>query len=649
MNLREFVISVKIKMAEARGRLGELKGEFSKAADSAKNSGKAMEDAGKKSEKSFNDAAAASQKATKATKENEEAARSNAAAADKVTSSWGKMGAVAGKVIGGMGKGFKGLNIPTNAIKDFNKELTRIKSSSTPLGMLTKGFLGLSAAALGARGLMDFFANTVNNDAMLGRTGRSIGSSPTGLNAWGTAFQASGGTQQDASQSIGRLQDAFTSYKMTGSMQGINEGAMMKLLGANYRRIMSQGGEKTMFALADASKRFSAPEYSWLLRQLGLNESAVAVLSKGEPALRQLIEDAERAHKITQDNTKAAQDLQEAWAKFANSSKGIFSPLVRGLDEFIAKTLNAGTAVNELEEKANKHPEKFKEDMKNANATPIEGNNKDERISKNSHLYSQDELNKVNPKVGAGFLAEMRRDIFGANDEEKKAIDILDHQREEKAKKDAENQKNGIPSSDDSSSDSGSGAGSTVSEIKKLYDKAQSSKKGGDGHTALDLNNTGGIIDGDFARRQPGYMGGDGHFARFRTLEDGINAERHLLQVGYLNKGYDTPHRIAYKWASGKTDDPETYARQLADKLHIGVDGRIDPARIEELVKAIAGNENSGINGHGRGGGYGGIENHFHGNFTFGGSSNDPHDHARQFAHEFNQQIRASSFNTGQD
>ena len=622
MNLREFVISIKLKMAEARGRMNELKTEFSKAADAAKKSGEAIEGAGNKSEKAFDGAADAAARATKANKENEASAKANAKATDGITSSWGKMGAIAGKALGSIGKGFKDLRIPTKEVQSFSKALNELKGSSTPLGMLTKGFLGLSAATLGARGLMEFFANTVNNDASVGRSGRNMGVSPSGVNAWGAAFQANGGTQQDAAASIARLTDAFTSYKMTGSMQGINEGAMMKLLGVNYRNIMSQGGEKTMYALAGASKRFSAPEYSWLLGQLGLSDSAVSVLSKGEDALKQFIEDAKRANKITVENTKAAQEFQEAWQRWKNSEQGFFAPFVRGLEEISAKALKAASDINEM----NTH-------SSNPNIARQARQNR-------ANQYSQEELHAENPNVETGFWHAFRRRFFHANEEELKAAESLDKKREEASK-------NG-----DDSPTSPKQETSTLSEIQGYYNKAQKSKSGGD-HTALDLNNPGGIVDGDFARRQPGYMGGDGHFARFRTLEDGINAERTLLK-SYLRRGYDTPNRIAYKWASGRTDDPATYAQQLAQKLHITADTRIDPSMMEELVKAIAGNENSGINGHGASGGmgggaFGGIQNHFHGNFVFNGSSGDPQDHARQFSHEVNKQMRASSFNTGQE
>lgn len=90
----------------------------------------------------------------------------------------------------------------------------------------------------------------------------------------------------------------------------------------------------------------------------------------------------------------------------------------------------------------------------------------------------------------------------------------------------------------------------------------------------------------------------------------------------------------------------------MAQKLHITADTRIDPSMMEALVRAVASNENSGINGHGASGGgagFGGIQNHFHGNFTFNGTSGDPQDHARQFSHEVNKQMRATSFNTGQE
>lgn len=53
-------------------------------------------------------------------------------------------------------------------------------------------------------------------------------------------------------------------------------------------------------------------------------------------------------------------------------------------------------------------------------------------------------------------------------------------------------------------------------------------------------NNPGNLVDGPFARRQPGYTGSDGRFARFSTPEQGVAAQETLLRNNYL----DTPRTV---------------------------------------------------------------------------------------------------------
>lgn len=56
-------------------------------------------------------------------------------------------------------------------------------------------------------------------------------------------------------------------------------------------------------------------------------------------------------------------------------------------------------------------------------------------------------------------------------------------------------------------------------------------------------NNPGNIQDGAFARSQPGYVGGDGRFARFNSQQAGQNAQVALLRR-YLNRGQVTVRSI---------------------------------------------------------------------------------------------------------
>jgi len=82
--------------------------------------------------------------------------------------------------------------------------------------------------------------------------------------------------------------------------------------------------------------------------------------------------------------------------------------------------------------------------------------------------------------------------------------------------------------------------------------------------------NPGNIQDGPFARSQPGYVGSDGRFAQFDTMDHGIDAQSSLLQ-GYGNKGLNTLNAIINRWApSSDGNNTNAYASFVGKK--IGVD-----------------------------------------------------------------------------
>jgi hypothetical protein len=88
-------------------------------------------------------------------------------------------------------------------------------------------------------------------------------------------------------------------------------------------------------------------------------------------------------------------------------------------------------------------------------------------------------------------------------------------------------------------------------------------------------NNPGNLVNGDFARSQPGYAGDDGRFARFETPDQGQMATGALLDK-YAQQGIDTPHGIISKFAPPNENDTRKYAMHVADTLGVSPHDRID-------------------------------------------------------------------------
>lgn len=107
-------------------------------------------------------------------------------------------------------------------------------------------------------------------------------------------------------------------------------------------------------------------------------------------------------------------------------------------------------------------------------------------------------------------------------------------------------------------------------------------------------NNPGNIVDGAFAQSLPGYVGSDGRFAVFNTLESGAHAMQRLLQ-GYGKKGLNTVESIINRWAPPSENDTGSYAKTVASRLGVKPNEKIDlndPDTLAGLSSAMAGVEN---------------------------------------------------------
>lgn len=111
--------------------------------------------------------------------------------------------------------------------------------------------------------------------------------------------------------------------------------------------------------------------------------------------------------------------------------------------------------------------------------------------------------------------------------------------------------------------------------------------------------NPGNIKDGPWARRQPGYAGNDGTFARFETMEAGTAAQESLLKNHYVN-GQRTVTDIVMKYLGG-ADNPENstasqrnYVGYVAQRLGLSPGQPVPPEMLSQLGQAMREFENGG-------------------------------------------------------
>lgn len=107
--------------------------------------------------------------------------------------------------------------------------------------------------------------------------------------------------------------------------------------------------------------------------------------------------------------------------------------------------------------------------------------------------------------------------------------------------------------------------------------------------------NPGNIEDGAFAKSLPGYVGSDGRFAKFASLDDGNAAMDRLLQ-SYGQRGFNTPQSIINRWAPPTDNNPtNTYAANVAKALGVDPTAPLDmnnPAIRKQIMEAITLQEN---------------------------------------------------------
>jgi hypothetical protein len=108
-------------------------------------------------------------------------------------------------------------------------------------------------------------------------------------------------------------------------------------------------------------------------------------------------------------------------------------------------------------------------------------------------------------------------------------------------------------------------------------------------------NNPGNIEDGPFAQKLPGYIGSDGRFAKFASLDDG-NAAMETLLRSYGNRGFNTPDAIVNRWAPPSDNNPtKAYAANIAKALGVDPTTKIDlnnPQTMATIRTAMTRQEN---------------------------------------------------------
>jgi len=113
----------------------------------------------------------------------------------------------------------------------------------------------------------------------------------------------------------------------------------------------------------------------------------------------------------------------------------------------------------------------------------------------------------------------------------------------------------------------------------------------GTGKTRADRNNNpGNIVDSPWTRKQAGYAGKDGRFARFASPEHGFAAMENLLG-GYMKQGRTTLSGIISKWAPPHENNVAAYVQHVSKLTGLSPNQRLGAEHIPLIARAMAKHE----------------------------------------------------------
>lgn len=413
---------------------------------------------------------------------------------------------------------------------------------------------GLFLAFAGGSSLKGFFKDIISGDAAVGRLANNLGVNATQLDAWGRMAKQAGGDASDAMTAFTTMVQGFQTYRMTGQSPFDDD---LRGLGVTLKDF--ENPADALLKMAEAGERMDRAEFFTRLSNIGIPASVITVLSQGRKETEKLVAAMTAQSKVSQKSVADAQAFEAALDDLADRIKDKVRPgltdVINGFIGFLDQTDAARFALPAV--------------------IGILGSLAAVTIAATWPWLA---LAGAIMAGVAGFdaLLEKFPDVANWLDRIEAPLKAI------------------LPAwLFDRPGAPAAGPAGPARMTFQAGGSGPAMVPKGKRAVALDGNNPGGINDGDFARRQPGYVGGNGRYAAFATMEDGLNAQRALIR-SYVRRGFDTPTAIANRYApAADGNDNVAYARNIAKQMGIGVNDRIGAGQIEAFVQAQARQENS--------------------------------------------------------
>jgi len=406
----------------------------------------------------------------------------------------------------------------------------------------TAGFLVMLA---GANRVQQFAGNLLSTDAATGRLARNLGMATERVAVWEEAVKRAGGQAGDATAALSTLFGIFQNFQLYGDN---SKSGALAFFGLSEQDLRDP--EAALLRIAEVVKKMPRADVEARLATLGIGGPIANLLAGDRGDLPTLLAQIEKIGVATDESAKAAQDFEAEMARLTQTIKAAARPAVAGLaDELVRFSGEVEGIVQSLSSAYNRLPSGLIGFFDNIGAM----------LSGGDYKNIWDYIGEATEEYGGGVIKER----YGAQG------------------------KGGA-----SGGSSGTGMGWLP------YGAGRGASVGG-GRPKGKLtraernNNPGNIEDGAFARRQPGYAGGDGRFAKFTSAEAGFAAmERLLMGRGYMGGGRNTIASIIAKYApSSDNNDVNAYAASIERATGIGRHTALSASQLRPVTRAMARHE----------------------------------------------------------
>lgn len=252
----------------------------------------------------------------------------------------------------------EGLNKTRHAAESAGKDIERSGERGAQFYAKLRGeLLGLLAVFTAGRGLKEFISQTVQSDAELGRLARTTDTSTSRLSAWGNMQRMVGGSVMSMARTMHGLVQEFQNFALTGQSNVL---PYFRALHVNIADVDTGRMRDIGDILMDLSKAVEGMDparAAALLRGTGLDEDTINLLLQGPAALRAMLEEQKKLGTVTEQNAKAAQALQRAWAEFDTSATTVGRNLLTQGTPALMKFLGALTGIAQWSQQ---HPRAIK-------------------------------------------------------------------------------------------------------------------------------------------------------------------------------------------------------------------------------------------------------------------------------------------------